>query len=257
MQSDSIVYFNNCKNRNHVEVYGANAFFDLGTTGLQASMALDLSVGQECVVASLWENNRARIRFDWFSLTTERLLQNEKDELNRVLFGDHIFDEVLPKARASTSKRYQALFNVSGGFKRPSVAYGKVQAKHRKKITKSPKTCIPDEVPSGAYIEGATARITVNSYERSAAARAECLQHHGYRCAACNMSFEETYGSLAADYIHVHHRKQLSSLKRQYRVVPTRDLVPVCPNCHAVIHLNGKNRSIESIKKLLKAAAKP
>jgi len=50
------MYFNNCRKRNHVQLYGANAFFDLETTGPQAKVAHrlnnDLSINDECIVAT-------------------------------------------------------------------------------------------------------------------------------------------------------------------------------------------------------------
>ena len=46
------IFFNNCRCRDHVGLFGATAFYDLNTTGLQAKMATSLKPGQECVVAS-------------------------------------------------------------------------------------------------------------------------------------------------------------------------------------------------------------
>jgi 5-methylcytosine-specific restriction enzyme A len=57
-----------------------------------------------------------------------------------------------------------------------------------------------------------------------------------YRCAACAFSFEERYGPLGRDYIHVHHTIELSTVPRGYHVNPITDLIPLCPNCHAMIH---------------------
>ena len=37
-------------------------------------------------------------------------------------------------------------------------------------------------------------------------------------------------------------------------VDPVADLRPVCPNCHAVIHLGGACRTIEEVRRLLKSA---
>jgi len=35
----------------------------------------------------------------------------------------------------------------------------------------------------------------------------------------------------------VHHLVPISKIGKKYRVDPIKDLRPVCPNCHAVIHL--------------------
>ncbi len=37
-------------------------------------------------------------------------------------------------------------------------------------------------------------------------------------------------------FIHVHHLKPQSSRGGEYEIDPVLDLVPVCPNCHAVMH---------------------
>lgn len=97
----------------------------------------------------------------------------------------------------------------------------------------------PDE-PRGlngkGFPEGALKRVEVNRYERDPRARRACLRHWGYRCAVCELSFEERYGPLGRDYIHVHHTLELSRVPPGYHVNPVTDLVPVCPNCHSMIH---------------------
>ncbi len=100
--------------------------------------------------------------------------------------------------------------------------------------------------------EGATYQIQVNAYERSPMARKECLAHHGYKCQACEMSFLERYGNLGDNFIHVHHLKPLSSIKEEYVVDPIHDLVPVCPNCHAMLHRRNPPLSIKELQAELK-----
>ncbi len=58
------VNFNNCRCRDHAGLYGKDAFYDLNTTGLQATMATDLSPGDQCIVATYAENGD--VVFDWF-----------------------------------------------------------------------------------------------------------------------------------------------------------------------------------------------
>jgi 5-methylcytosine-specific restriction enzyme A len=52
----------------------------------------------------------------------------------------------------------------------------------------------------------------------------------------CEFSFEDCYGPLGRNYIHVHHTLELSKVPSGYRVNPVTDLLPLCPNCHAMIH---------------------
>ena len=111
---------------------------------------------------------------------------------------------------------------------------------------------IPEEVDSDATcVEGALVRISVNGYERNWNARKICIDHHGYDCAACGFNFEKTYGSLGEDYIHVHHLVPIHTIKEEYEIDPVNDLIPVCPNCHAMIHREKPTLTIDELKKHL------
>jgi hypothetical protein len=112
---------------------------------------------------------------------------------------------------------------------------------------------LPDEVPSETlHHEGSIHRIEVNRYERDAQARLECIAAHGTSCCVCGFSFENVYGQEAGGYIHVHHIQPLSEIGDEYVVDPAKDLRPVCPNCHAVLHLGGHCRSIEEVRQMLR-----
>ncbi|SDW13588.1 5-methylcytosine-specific restriction enzyme A [Thiocapsa roseopersicina] len=47
----------------------------------------------------------------------------------------------------------------------------------------------------------------------------------------------------------------LSEIGARYAVNPITDLRPVCPNCHAVIHLGGCTRSIDEVREMLQSRA--
>ncbi|WP_372719936.1 HNH endonuclease [Novipirellula sp.] len=113
---------------------------------------------------------------------------------------------------------------------------------------------LPEELDSDTqYTEGATKSVVINAYERNAHARSACIAHYGSTCHICGFDFGATYGDIADGYIHVHHLRPLSECGGEYDVDPIDDLRPVCPNCHAVIHLGGACRSIAEIKALLDA----
>jgi 5-methylcytosine-specific restriction enzyme A len=95
---------------------------------------------------------------------------------------------------------------------------------------------VPEELPAGSYEEGAVTRVLVNRYERDRAARAACIAHHGTTCTVCGFNFEQQYGALGRDFIHVHHVREISTLGPGYKVDPKVDLVPLCANCHAMAH---------------------
>jgi 5-methylcytosine-specific restriction protein A len=96
--------------------------------------------------------------------------------------------------------------------------------------------------------EGGIKNINVNAYERNAEARRKCLEKWGYACTVCNFHFELRYGSIGRKYIHVHHLQPLSSVKTSHDVDPIKDLRPVCPNCHAMLHSKNPPLSIEELK---------
>jgi hypothetical protein len=100
-------------------------------------------------------------------------------------------------------------------------------------------------------LEGASFETTVDKKERNRQARAACIAKHGYKCRACDQTMESIYGSIGHNLIHVHHVKPLSRSKGRRRVDATRDLVPVCPNCHAIIHRFDPPLSIRTVRKAL------
>ena len=115
-------------------------------------------------------------------------------------------------------------------------------------------TDYPDEadLENKSFPEGAKQTVQVNRYERNPEARAKCLEIHGICCEICKMSFAETYGTFAKDFIHVHHITPLHKISENYEVTPETDLIPVCPNCHAMLHRqeNGIPMTVERLKLL-------
>jgi 5-methylcytosine-specific restriction enzyme A len=111
------------------------------------------------------------------------------------------------------------------------------------------KEFYPDEVPESLE-EGKRKSVTVNVYERNPIARKICIEHYGYQCQICEMNFEDIYGEVGKDFIHVHHIVPLSDIQEGYEVNPIRDLIPICPNCHAMLHRkeNGEYLSLEQLR---------
>ena len=105
-----------------------------------------------------------------------------------------------------------------------------------------------------AHTEGAKRQMTVNAYERSAGAREACILHYGSSCLACGFDFGAKYGPALSGYIHVHHIVPLETIGGEYKVDPIRDLVPLCPNCHATAHQKNPPYTVDEIKALIKNA---
>lgn len=114
---------------------------------------------------------------------------------------------------------------------------------------------LPEEINEAEILyEGTRKQILVNAYERNRVARDKCLEHYGKHCAVCKQCMSEIYGPKAAGLIHVHHCKPLSEIQEGYEVDPIKHLIPICPNCHAVIHRRKPPYTIEEVKGFLKKA---
>ena len=103
---------------------------------------------------------------------------------------------------------------------------------------------LPEEInenEEGIY-EGAKKNITVNAYERNKEAREKCIEYHKkinngiIKCEICGFEFSDVYGEKFKEKIHIHHIKELSEIGQEYIVDPINDLLPVCPNCHMILH---------------------
>jgi len=116
----------------------------------------------------------------------------------------------------------------------------------------SPSMIQPDEIDkSESYEEGSVKKVFVNSYERNTQARKACLEHYGYNCQVCDLNFFDRYGEIGEGFIHVHHKVEISTIGIKYSVDPIKDLIPVCPNCHAMLHKEKPALSINELKKKL------
>ena len=101
-------------------------------------------------------------------------------------------------------------------------------------------------------IEGKQAKKYVTVYERDSKLRNAAIAIHGYDCVVCGFNFEKAYGEYAKGFIHIHHIVPVSELGDDKTVNPQTDLVPVCANCHSIIHRKrDKTLSIEEIKELI------
>lgn len=98
-----------------------------------------------------------------------------------------------------------------------------------------------EDIPEKGAPEGAVRQRRVNWYERDPKNRKAAIKKHGMRCLGCDLKMEERYGKIAKGFIHVHHAKPLSTVPEDYQP-DIDDLLPLCPNCHAVVHL-GEQKS--------------
>ena len=110
----------------------------------------------------------------------------------------------------------------------------------------------PDEIIDKDYFEGSKKKILVNSYERDPEARNKCIEYYGAKCTTCDFDFKKKYGLIGVGFIHVHHLRELSEIGKEYQVNPIKDLRPVCPNCHAMLHKKKPAYTIDELKSYIK-----
>ena len=104
------------------------------------------------------------------------------------------------------------------------------------------------------YYEGAMETVKMNRYERDRKAREECVRLKGCKCAVCGCDFEEYYGNVGKGFIHIHHVVPISSIGKEYKLDVRKDLVPVCPNCHYMLH--HKKDGVYTVEELRQICAK-
>ncbi len=109
---------------------------------------------------------------------------------------------------------------------------------------------------SNLLFEGAKKNVIVNTYERNPKARNICISHWGSQCVVCNFNFLKVYGAIGYNFIHVHHLVLLSEIGCSYQLDPIKDLRPVCPNCHAMLHTSNPPLNIEELQRIIHANKK-
>lgn len=107
----------------------------------------------------------------------------------------------------------------------------------------------PDEETIGFVgVDGKKKTVTTTYYERNPKLRRACIEKYGVKCYICGFDAAEKYGEQFKGKIHIHHKIPVH-LNGEC-VISEDDLVPVCPNCHMILHSKGKNEcyTVEEVK---------
>ena len=102
------------------------------------------------------------------------------------------------------------------------------------------------------YPEGALTTVQANRYERDRRNRAAAIAIHGTSCKGCGLEMDRRYGIAAAGFVEIHHITPVALLGPEYVIDPANDLVPLCPNCHAVAHRCISPFSVGEIQSMLR-----
>ena len=175
---------------------------------------------------------------------------NEFDDIDSILDIDDV--DLLNRILVSIESRYA--YVTRDDKKSEGLKYYIGYLKSRESVkcsTQHNKYGIKDVVEG--YEEGSLLDCHGSKYERNQKARKECLEYYGYTCRVCGFNFEKQYGSIGRNFIEVHHRIEISSYSGdKHKVDHIKDLIPVCSNCHSMLHRTCPALSIEELQSLLK-----
>lgn len=100
--------------------------------------------------------------------------------------------------------------------------------------------------------EGRAGYYYGKKYERNPINRKRAIEIHGLVCKACDFDFEKFYGEHGKNFIEIHHIKPLSTLDEEMVIDPEYDLVPLCSNCHRMVHRKKENvLSVEELRNII------
>jgi len=98
------------------------------------------------------------------------------------------------------------------------------------------------------FVEGFKRQITFENSYRDRKLIKEAKEKLGTRCCVCKLNFEERYGLHGKGFIEMHHLKPIKEGKRSSTI---KDLVPVCSNCHRMLHKGFAILSIADLKRIV------
>lgn len=105
----------------------------------------------------------------------------------------------------------------------------------------------------GIQTEGQEKEVISKRYERNPINRKLCLYRKGYNCSVCGMNFYKMYGKIGYHFIEVHHTIPVSQMGENYKFNVIRDLVPLCSNCHSMIHRRNPPYTVEELKNIIQS----
>lgn len=107
--------------------------------------------------------------------------------------------------------------------------------------------------------EGQPSRVGASVKRRSRRLRQYAFGHYSdddgkIRCCACDWEGTEAYGDVAKGLIEMHHTKPISvsGAVRKPLAAAVKDIAPLCPNCHRIVHRNRNEvMPIEVLREIL------
>lgn len=104
-------------------------------------------------------------------------------------------------------------------------------------------------------VEGAKVFRAVTLYERSPLNRRLAIEIHGVTCIVCNFNFASKYGLIGDGVVEIHHKTPVHLMNREKVVDPRTELVPLCSNCHTMVHSTDPPIPIDELKRSIETNA--
>ena len=117
----------------------------------------------------------------------------------------------------------------------------------------------PKQAKERELTEGEKKHVEYETAHRNPKLRQACLDKYGYQCQCCGMDFASVYGEeLGANFIEVHHLQMISTFDENRPEDYVENLVPLCSNCHSMIH-HGKQGplSLRELREAYRGEKKP
>lgn len=82
----------------------------------------------------------------------------------------------------------------------------------------------------------------------------ECLEYYGAICEICGFDYGYTYGEAFESKIDIHHVQGGREEELSPNTDPVQDLIPICHNCHLIIHSKTPSYTVDEMRVMLKNA---
>ena len=99
-------------------------------------------------------------------------------------------------------------------------------------------------------LEGRMTEAKLLRRQRNRQARQQCLEASGYKCYICGFDFEKTYGEIGKGFLEVHHKRPISTYDEEHEI-PQSELVPLCSNCHSMVHRRKEAMDVDELKNIV------
>lgn len=98
--------------------------------------------------------------------------------------------------------------------------------------------------------EGERIERIINISKRNRKLRDKVIKKSKGTCQVCGRQLKDIYGGFGDGVLEVHHQTPLAARKGRPSKTHIKDLIAVCPNCHAVLHKMEKHPSVKTTKRL-------